>query len=356
MGGEIDLSSRQGEGTLFTLRLPYRPTETIAVGAGEEPSPDRSKMGVVRLQGRVLVVEDTPALQRLESQILERMGLFTTVAGNGQEAIEMVSTQDFDLILMDMHMPVMDGVEATRELRRRGVYIPIVALTANVMPRHRQQFEDAGCNAFVEKPIDKEILQRVLMEHLQAIDRTAECSSTAVEPEETACWRVLAIDDEPGILSLYEALLSRTTSVDLDALEEIVRSEPRLPTTPLPIRYDRAQNGREGYQRLLQALEEGDPYSVVLLDMHMPGGWDGMKTAEMIRAVDRDVRINFISAYMDHNLQQVRDRIGVNFEFLQKPINSDELVQLVLAQAKCWNQKRQLTAELDELRHSRRSQ
>ena len=87
--------------------------------------------------GHVLVAEDTIELQLLERRILENLGVTVTTVANGQEAVEAVAQQPFDLILMDMQMPVMDGLEATRTLRAQGYQLPILALTANVMEKHR---------------------------------------------------------------------------------------------------------------------------------------------------------------------------------------------------------------------------
>jgi CheY-like chemotaxis protein len=91
------------------------------------------------------------------------------MANNGQEAIELASAGHFDLVLMDMQMPVMNGIEATRRLRESGYEQPIYALTANMMPQHYQEFEAAGCSGFLGKPIDRIELRRTLMQHLQKV-------------------------------------------------------------------------------------------------------------------------------------------------------------------------------------------
>jgi CheY-like chemotaxis protein len=85
-----------------------------------------------------------------------------TVANNGEEAVELSKSHSFDLILMDMQMPVMDGIEATREIRAAGNTIPIIALTANVMQAHRDAFNAAGCDDFLGKPINRQKLLQLL--------------------------------------------------------------------------------------------------------------------------------------------------------------------------------------------------
>ncbi len=163
MGGHLDASSRPGYGSIFQLVLPYRPSTESTASKEDRKQPTEQK-----LSGRVLVAEDTPALQLLERRILEGVGLMVSTVENGEQAIESVLETTFDLVIMDMQMPVMDGIEATRELRRRGVTVPIVALTANVLSKHREAFSKAGCNVFLEKPIDRRALREVLCRYLKS--------------------------------------------------------------------------------------------------------------------------------------------------------------------------------------------
>ena len=167
MGGEIDVSSKEGAGSIFQLRLPYRPTD-IPV-AGSQAGTNASTLDQ-RLEGHVLIAEDTPELQRLERKILESIGVTVTTVENGKEALAEATKNRFDLILMDMQMPEMDGIEATYALRALQVETPIVALTANVMQHHREQFEEAGCNGFLSKPIDRIALREVLYQYLSESD------------------------------------------------------------------------------------------------------------------------------------------------------------------------------------------
>ncbi len=161
MGGTIDVTSELGEGSTFELILPYRPTQLrLKRDQGAEAGQ------TAQLHGRVLVVEDTPAMQLLISRILTKVGVEVVVAGNGIEGVEALAANRFDLVLMDMQMPEMDGIEATRQIRARGDLTPIYALTANVMPQHRDAFLTAGCNGFLSKPIDRSQLLETLQDHL----------------------------------------------------------------------------------------------------------------------------------------------------------------------------------------------
>jgi CheY-like chemotaxis protein len=93
----------------------------------------------------------------------------------------MVTEHPFDLVLMDMQMPLMDGVEATRQIRAHNNQVPIVALTANVMEGHRVAFEEAGSNSFLSKPIDRQELRQVLAEFLPELDEILASDRRAAE-------------------------------------------------------------------------------------------------------------------------------------------------------------------------------
>ena len=170
MGGEVYASSQQGLGSVFTLSLQYRRSKLLVEDEGVNSARQR---GVVeQFSGHVLVAEDTPALQMLERRILENMGITVTVVENGEEAVSQAMAQPFDLILMDMQMPVMDGIEATKRLKEGGNQTPVVALTANVMAKHRDKFEQAGCSGFLAKPIDKDDLREVFRQYLSKTENS----------------------------------------------------------------------------------------------------------------------------------------------------------------------------------------
>ena len=167
MGGSIEVVSVEGEGSTFQLNLPYRiseqPVRPLDRGLNREVT-----VATDRFSGKVLIAEDTPELQLLERRILESMGLEVEVVNNGKEAVDLVSRHHFDLVLMDIQMPVMDGLEATRRLKITHSRLPVVALTANVMQKHRDQFDQVGGDGFLTKPIDRELLKETLTRYLTA--------------------------------------------------------------------------------------------------------------------------------------------------------------------------------------------
>lgn len=169
LGGRIFVSSRPGRGSVFTLQIPYVPKEeknpaiynkyARAQDAAALPAADT-------LQGHVLVVEDNPANQALISLLLKKMGLTVEIAVDGLEGVEKVSQQTYDLVLMDMQMPRMNGYEATRKLRRDGCTMPVIAVTANAMKGDEKKCLDAGCTAYISKPVEKKILFKMLGTYL----------------------------------------------------------------------------------------------------------------------------------------------------------------------------------------------
>jgi CheY-like chemotaxis protein len=120
----------------------------------------------IYLRGRILLVEDGADNQRLLRMQLSSAGASVVSAVDGQSAISLATTQPFDLILMDMQMPVMDGYSATVELRHRGMAIPIIALTAYAMAEDRAKCLAAGCNSYLSKPVAEETLLTAVNQYL----------------------------------------------------------------------------------------------------------------------------------------------------------------------------------------------
>ncbi|MDH5546635.1 MAG: response regulator [Gammaproteobacteria bacterium] len=156
LGGDLACTSEKGKGSVFTLTLDTGEIdETDLVYETKKRAAANIVAGTPSLKGRVLLVEDSPDIQRLVSMLLRKTGVEVVCADNGREGVEKALTEDFDLVLMDIQMPVMDGVEAAKTLRATGTEMPIIAMTANVFEEERRAYQAAGMNDHVSKPIDK---------------------------------------------------------------------------------------------------------------------------------------------------------------------------------------------------------
>jgi signal transduction histidine kinase/FixJ family two-component response regulator len=169
LGGEISVNSRPGAGTTFVFTVAAeKSTATLSAPAAAGDS-----VGPCPLRGlRILLAEDGPDNQRLISALLRRAGAEVAITGNGQTALEQTlaswqRSEPFDVILMDMQMPILDGYETTRRLRKNGYRLPIIALTAHAMVEDRQICVDAGCDDYATKPIQFPMLVAAIRAQLR---------------------------------------------------------------------------------------------------------------------------------------------------------------------------------------------
>jgi len=176
LGGDVTLvETRPGAGTRFRVTVAAGPLDGVRLIDAQSPAtalaakhvvalPVTEKGDAPALQGcRILLAEDGVDNQRLISFILKKAGADATLAENGKIALDAVlaaarAGQPFDVVLMDMQMHVMDGYEATRQLRARGCVQPIIALTAHAMEQDRQKCLDAGCDDYASKPVNRPAL------------------------------------------------------------------------------------------------------------------------------------------------------------------------------------------------------
>lgn len=258
MGGYLDVSSEPGEGSVFYFQVPLAPGED-----GSLPQPRVSEASVVPTDDgacpsadtgtdkRILLVEDNLINQQVARMALSRAGYTVTTAGNGMEALEAVRRQRFDLILMDVQMPVMDGLEATRRLRAMGIGTPIVAQTANAMTGMREEYLAVGMDDFIAKPFDLKHLLAITRRWTDVAGRSASDAGDALEPRETGMGTVAAfvaspvpasvLDDRLGDLrdmaepAEFNRIIQGFITYGRQRLEEMRRSQ-RLPPDLVALR------------------------------------------------------------------------------------------------------------------------
>jgi len=244
MGGTLGFQSAVGVGSTFWFDLPLRTVErmseegasatpaTVEGGAGPDTGRTRSgKAGQLAplYSGRVLVVEDNPVNQKVARHILERLGCEVLMAQNGVDALDQLSTLQVELILMDVQMPIMDGIVATsriRELEAQGrVRTPIVALTANAMAGDYEKCMAAGMDSFLTKPLNVDRLR----EALDSFGLRAGADPTALDQPQFA----LAMERHTGTDSN-----DARPPVDLNKLHELTEGDPEFTAELIATFYD----------------------------------------------------------------------------------------------------------------------
>jgi PAS domain S-box-containing protein len=212
MGGQLTVASAPGQGSRFTLALDLPATSLPLVDLPAQDS--------IQLRGRILVVEDHPVNQKVLAHQLREMGLQYDVAVNGTQALDLLVADDFDLVLMDWQMPEMDGLAATRLIRKLPSDIrnvPIIALTANANAGFREACLAAGANDYLSKPYNEAALAALLMQWLPQAGAAAPRVPLLDLPALHARYPA-----NPGLVAELEAVFLSTTKASLAALKRAI--------------------------------------------------------------------------------------------------------------------------------------
>jgi signal transduction histidine kinase/ActR/RegA family two-component response regulator/HPt (histidine-containing phosphotransfer) domain-containing protein len=217
LGGDIGVTSVLGVGSDFAVWIDGGALEDgdMMVGLTEATLPpiaSSNPSADIPIHGRILLVEDGRDNQRLISTHLKMAGADVVIAENGQIAVDLFNSQTFDLVLMDMQMPIMNGYAATRELRRREFKLPIIALTAYAMAEDRAECMACGCTDYLTKPVERQVLLQAIKYHL------GQGSSPAASP---AASPVAATPKVPGTPELAGVI--KSTLLDQPGMAAIIK-------------------------------------------------------------------------------------------------------------------------------------
>ena len=306
LGGSISASSVYGEGSQFDVTLSTGPLKDVKfVRDRSELHNQRSRLQVVsapRLQGRIMYAEDNEVNRRLIKQLVSRTGASLTLVTNGAEALEAGTRngQDFDLILMDIQMPVMDGRDATQALREAGVNTPIVALTANVMAQDIAEYKEAGCDEVMAKPVEKSPFYQMLERYLE--------HDGEAEPLD-----IPRKDERANMPPLSGRILLAEDNADNRLL--MARYLAKIGVTTI-----NAENGREAVSTAMR-----ETVDLILMDQHMPE-MDGPEAVKLLRQTGFNRPILAFTASDEPEELALMTSAGCNGA-IEKPVKLAQLYQ-----------------------------
>jgi signal transduction histidine kinase/HPt (histidine-containing phosphotransfer) domain-containing protein/ActR/RegA family two-component response regulator len=213
MGGSIEVESAPGAGTVFWFWLPLLPAAAVPTVPPTPAAPTPSDLAAL-LPGKVLVVDDNRVNLQLASAMLDRLGLAHELAESGQDALNRLAGDGFSLVLMDMEMPVMDGITATKILRSReaelgGAHLPVVAMTANALQEDRERCFAAGMDGYVAKPVGLATLRAEILRLFDGHKAPAETPTVAAPAPELPVFEratAIALLGDESLLTEISAL------------------------------------------------------------------------------------------------------------------------------------------------------
>jgi CheY-like chemotaxis protein len=184
MGGRIGVKSKPGRGSCFWFEASLQAATAPTVGrrtphTGADISPQPGAAATRKL--RVLVAEDNKINQQFARMLLTKAGHAVTIADNGEEAVAAVRAADYDVVLMDVQMPILDGIEATRHIRALAPpknAVPIIAVTAHAMTGAREEYLASGMDGYLSKPLDPSALLRLLDDYAGSAPPAAQAAAT----------------------------------------------------------------------------------------------------------------------------------------------------------------------------------
>ena len=172
MGGDITVESLFLRGSVFTFSVTLKTLDDNPLACTScDDSAKHDNNLKENFTGKILVAEDIESNQKLITHLLTNLGFEVKIVNNGQKAVQEALSKYYDLIFMDLQMPIMNGYQATNELKRQGITAPIVALTASAMKEEIDRAYSSGCSGYISKPIDRKLLIKALNEYLEPAEK-----------------------------------------------------------------------------------------------------------------------------------------------------------------------------------------
>jgi signal transduction histidine kinase/DNA-binding response OmpR family regulator len=304
MGGDIAVASEQGKGSTFTFWVDTGPLHAVSMRYGVTeamlaPASVDAGSDAIRLRGRILLAEDGIDNQQLLMLHLSQAGAEVVLAENGRIALNRARSEKFDVILMDMQMPELDGYAATSELRRLGFTLPIIALTAHAMSGDRAKCISAGCTDYLTKPIDNELLLRTVASYMHLVRSDQADIQLTAEPVEQR-------SPEPSSISAESTgpVNRRRESVSVAMQKAVAGFVSRLP---------------ERVSSLLALSDTGDIEELRRLVHQLKGSGTGygfpqitQNAARAEAAIKASNDLNAIKGEVDELINQIRSIDGYN--------------------------------------------
>lgn len=340
LGGRVSLTSEEGKGSVFSLVVPVgvdlteqtpsdgrELADELSVVQSISAAPDPRSRGDAEFKftGRALVAEDAVTNQMLIKVMLERMGLEVTMVKDGAEAVREGLAQSFDLIFMDIQMPNMNGYEAARRLRKKGLTTPIIALTANAMEGDERKCIEAGCDDYLPKPIERaelmEITRKYLTPEPQDLSERIDSVKSGVDDLGRLCSKDVAPQADSASAASAEDVIDWAQLISRVVEEDIARE-----IVPLCV-----ADNRERLEMLDRAVRAGNAEDVKLYAHAIKGSAGNIGAGQL----------SDVAAQLEHKAyhgdlsqaEQLLLRIRTEFARLESFISRPEWVEIVKRQS-----------------------
>lgn len=204
MNGEISVQSVSKKGSTFTFSLPYLPANMDFIRQTKQPVLTSSN---TKLKGKILIAEDHVDNRKLITRLLSHLGLDVIVAENGIQAIEQYFIHQPELILLDIQMPEMDGIEALNKLRQQGCEVPIIALTANAMAHEIREYLQQGFDGHLKKPIERSVFISTIGHYFNSDINTQEFENTFKDVDISdlvAAFKIDLLNDKTSLIKYHQ--------------------------------------------------------------------------------------------------------------------------------------------------------